>query len=120
MVAERNKYIKRAYEELQKISADEAMWRGYEAREKALRDYNTQVNAYRREGIEEGKTQGQIRAYIDAILDFLSETGEIPENLRTVIEEEKNIQLLKSWTRQAARVGSVEEFVEKTRMACAK
>lgn len=116
MVAERNKYIKRAYEELQKISADEAMWRGYEAREKALRDYNTQVNAYRREGMEEG----QIRAYIDAILDFLSETGKIPDNLRAVIEEEKNIQLLKSWTRQAARVGSVEEFVEKTRMACAK
>lgn len=40
MLAQRNQYIESAYEHLQVISQDRAKRLEYEAREKAIRDYN--------------------------------------------------------------------------------
>lgn len=50
MVAQTDEYIGEAFEELEKLSADKQKWMEYEARQKAIRDYNTQVQSYWEDG----------------------------------------------------------------------
>lgn len=61
-------------------------------------------------GLREGKAVG-IR---DSLLELLQEFGDIPEALQTRIESEKDLQVLTSWLKVAARADSLEEFQEKT------
>ena len=49
----------------------------------------------------------------DAILEFLGELGEAPEELRMLIHDETDLKRLTRWVKLAARSGSVEEFEEK-------
>lgn len=58
-MAEKDPYIEKAYEELERMSADEKKRLEYEAREKALRDYNSQMSSARRRGEEIGKEIGK-------------------------------------------------------------
>ena len=58
-MAERDPYIEKAYEELERMSADEKKRLEYEAREKALRDYNSQMSSARRRGEAIGKEIGE-------------------------------------------------------------
>ena len=57
IVAQTDEYIDEAFEELEKLSADKQKWMEYEARQKAIRDYNTQVQSYWEDGLEEGQRQ---------------------------------------------------------------
>ena len=67
MIATKNTYIKSAYKTLQVISQDEEKRMAYEAREKALRDYNQGMleaelrgrEIDRKEGQEIGQKEGQ-------------------------------------------------------------
>ena len=54
-------YINEAYEVLQKLSADERKRLEYEARQKAILDYNSQMSSAREEGREEGIQIGEKR-----------------------------------------------------------
>ena len=58
-MAEKDPYIEKAYEELERMSADEKKSLEYEAREKALRDYNSQMSSARRRGEAIGKEIGE-------------------------------------------------------------
>lgn len=58
MLARNNPYLKEAYEELKRLSADEEKRLEYEAREKAIRDQMSLISSYRREGLEQGIEQG--------------------------------------------------------------
>lgn len=53
-MAQSNEYLGEAYEALQRLSADEKKRVEYEARDKALKDYNTQMSIARREGEKKG------------------------------------------------------------------
>lgn len=55
MLATKNEYLKTAYEELEKISADKQKRLEYETRQKALYDYNTLMYEARQEGKQEGE-----------------------------------------------------------------
>lgn len=57
-MAKTDEYIKEALSELEKMSADERKRLEYEAREKAVRDYNTQLDSTLRHGLEEGVKRG--------------------------------------------------------------
>ena len=57
-------------------------------------------------GIRKGK--------IDSLMEILQELGDIPEVLQTRIESEKDLQVLTSWLKAAARADSLKEFREKT------
>ena len=57
MLAEKNPYIGSAYEHLQLISQDKQKRLEYEAREKAVRDYNQGMLEAREEGMEQGAEQ---------------------------------------------------------------
>ena len=60
-MAKEDSYIDEAYEMLKHMSADEKKRLEYEAREKAIRDYNSQIQASREEGRKEGITIGEKR-----------------------------------------------------------
>jgi len=59
-------------------------------------------------GIEKGRADGKI----ETILDFLEERGTIPEKLRQRIQEERDLEVLRQWSKKAASVKSIEEFEE--------
>lgn len=58
MMAKTNEYLGKAYETLTNISADEKKRLEYEAREKAIRDYNHQMKSNWKAGHEQGITLG--------------------------------------------------------------
>ena len=58
-MAEKDEYIGEAYELLKNLSADEKKRIEYEYREKALKDYNTQILSYEQRGREEGLKEGE-------------------------------------------------------------
>ena len=63
MLAEKNPYIKSAYQHLQVISQDKQKRLEYEAREKAVRDYNQGMleaeQRGKKEGLQEGRQEGR-------------------------------------------------------------
>ena len=59
MIATKNTYIKSAYETLQVISQDEEKRMEYEAREKAIRDYNQGMLEAEQRGWEIGRKEGR-------------------------------------------------------------
>lgn len=59
MIATKNSYIASAYEQLQVISQDKEKRLEYEAREKALRDYNQSMKEAQQTGWEAGREEGR-------------------------------------------------------------
>ena len=58
MLANENSYINKAYDRLTTLSADEEKRLEYEAREKAIRDYNWQMESNWKAGHKAGILQG--------------------------------------------------------------
>ena len=70
-MAKEDSYIDEAYEMLKHMSADEKKRLEYEAREKAIRDYNSQMQASREEGIAIGEEKGEQRKATKIITNML-------------------------------------------------
>ena len=47
------------------------------------------------------------------MLALLKELGEIPVGLRERILSETDLELLNRWLKQAAKAGTIQEFIEK-------
>ncbi len=99
-MAKTDQYMAEAFSELEKLSADERKRLEYEAREKAVRDYNSLMGGELRRGLErgikEGKKQG-IEQGIEqgrrALVIHMLENGMSPEDIMRVAgvsEEEIN------------------------------
>ena len=86
-MAEEDTYINEAYEVLQKLSADERKRLEYEARQKAILDYNSQMSSSREEGIQIGE------ARVNRLHDMLLKDGRI-EDLRKAVSDEGYMQKL--------------------------
>ncbi len=61
MIAEKDPYIKSAYDQLQIISQDEQKRLEYEAREKAILDYNQSIYEAEQRGEKRGELRGEKR-----------------------------------------------------------
>ena len=72
-VAKANEYLNEAYHTLRTMSADEKKRMEYEARDKALRDYNSQISSAERRGEE--RTRQVFKLYIQ---------GETQENIAKI------------------------------------
>ncbi|MCD8397710.1 MAG: hypothetical protein LUD12_11125, partial [Lachnospiraceae bacterium] len=57
-MANKNEYIDEAYNTLVNLSADEQKRLEYEAREKAIRDYNAAISYAQKQGLKQGIEQG--------------------------------------------------------------
>ena len=71
MLAERNPYIEKAYEKLQVISRDREKRLEYEAREKAILDYNQMMLEAREGGLKDGLKQGLEKGREEGIKAFI-------------------------------------------------
>ncbi len=84
MLAEKNPYIQSAYEQLQIISQDDKKRMEYEAREKAIRDYNYLMSSAEKKGIRKGQLQNMV---------FLVKNGILTLDIamQNIIEEDKKL-----------------------------
>ena len=99
-MAEKDEYIGEAYELLKNLSADEKKRIEYEYREKALKDYNTQILSYEQRGREEGikvgekigKAIGKQEARQELLIEFFQNGGtkEDAKKLLGATDEELN------------------------------
>ena len=102
MAAGKSEYIKKAYEDLNRISADEEKRLEYEARERAIRDHQYFSTVYketglregrkeglkigRQEGLQEGRQEGRQEG-IQAVVELLQEMGMEKEIVCVKIQE---------------------------------
>ena len=106
-MAEEDTYINEAYEVLQKLSADERKRLEYEARQKAILDYNSQMSSSREEGIQIGEARGEKRgiqvgekrgeARHKALCDHLLKDGRIEDLKKAVSDESYTEKLYKEY-----------------------
>lgn len=96
MVAKTSDSIQRAYDRLVNISADEKKRLEYEAREKALRDYEWQIKTNKEAGYRAGREEGESVATerINNLNKKLLESGRMDDLVRTVSNPEYQKQLL--------------------------
>ncbi len=62
---------------------------------------------------DEGRIEGKIEGKIESILELLAELGTIPQELRSSICGVTEPAILNGWLKLAAKVESIEEFVNK-------
>ena len=98
-MAKEDTYIDEAYEMLKHMSADEKKRLEYEAREKAIRDYNSQMLELKEEGRKEGRKeaikegiaigaeQGEQRKAASIITNMLRK-GKSPEEIADMTGED--------------------------------
>lgn len=60
-----------------------------------------------------GKDAGKAEGKAEYVLDLLEDLGEIPVRLRERILSETDLGLLNQWHKQAAKAGTIREFIEK-------
>ena len=77
-------------------------WRGLEAK------YMTFEELLKRR-----ESKGRIEGVAETVLTLLEVYGTVPEDVRERILSERHLEVLKDWTKLAAQVDSVEEFVSK-------
>ena len=86
-MAKEDTYIDEAYEMLKHMSADEKKRLEYEAREKAIRDYHSQMQASREEGRKEGREEGKKEGVASIITNMLRK-GKSPEEIADMTGED--------------------------------
>ena len=75
-MAKKDEYIEEAYNELKRLSLDEQKRMEYELRQKAVRDYNTQIKSAEKCGIETGRHDA-LRQVVGHMLDAGKSENEI-------------------------------------------
>ena len=101
MLAEKNTYIESAYEQLQVISQDKQKRLEYEAREKAILDYNQGIFEAEQRGIQQGIQRG-IQQGIQQGIE------------RGIAEEQKNTERERKRAEEAeARIKELEQMLTK-------
>ena len=64
-------------------------------------------------GLQEGIQEGVIAGKAEAIIELLEDISTIPDKVRERIHNEKDIKVLNSWLKLAAKAESIDEFVSK-------
>lgn len=94
-MAKKNEYLDEAYNELLQLSADEQKRLEYEAREKALKDYNTQMDYALEQGFQQGMERGMKQGIKQGIEQGRQQTkkifklymqGKVPEEIAEICE----------------------------------
>ena len=67
----------------------------------------------RKDEYEKGHQEGIIEGKVESILELLEDIGTIPDKVLERIHNEKDIKVLNSWLKLAAKADSIDEFVSK-------
>ena len=92
-MAKTDSFIEEAYKELEKLSADERAKLEYEARERAIRDYNSQMSSALRlgeqKGMKRGIQQGE-HAALKRVIEKMIEKGKSKEEIAELLDLDLN------------------------------
>ena len=66
------------------------------------------------EGRVEGRAEGRVEGKAESVLEVLELYEQVPEYVKKRISEEKDIEILSAWLKEAAKAESVEDFLENT------
>ena len=93
-MAEKDEYIREAYEDLKKLSLDDQKRLEYELRQKAIRDYNSQMKSAREDGRHDALRELIGKKLEKGMpLEDIAEFMELnPEEVRELAEEWKKEQ----------------------------
>ena len=82
-----------------------------EAIKVSIYEYNEELHLdnVRREGYEEGMAQGRAQLQ-ELLLDILQELGDVSEELKDLINCQKDMTILSKWVKQASKSDTVEQF----------
>lgn len=96
MLAQRNQYIESAYERLQAVSRDREKRLEYEAREKAILDYNQMILEAEERGEARGEARGieQGEARINKLNTFLIKDKRFDDLARSASDRDFQKQLM--------------------------
>lgn len=81
--------------------------RNWEAKYVRLQDL---INEERAEARQEGIEQGKIQRSRESVLELLEDLGEIPEDIKRLINAQSDEEILKQWLLKAARADTIEQF----------
>lgn len=95
MLAEKDEYIRKAYDRLEEISADEEKRLLYEERQKVIRDHRHMIASGRREGKREGLREGLQQA--NQLNQKLIADGRTDDLIRACSDEEFQKKLLEEY-----------------------
>jgi hypothetical protein len=64
-------------------------------------------------GILIGEGIGKLSTKREDILELLEDVGNISDEAKSLVEKEENLEVLKRWHKLAARVSSIDEFLDR-------
>jgi hypothetical protein len=67
-------------------------------------------------GMRKGDQNATLRTKREDILELLEDVGNISDDVKALVESEEDFDILKKWHKIAARVGSIDEFMDKVRI----
>lgn len=94
VMAKSDEYMEEAYDALKKLSADDRAKLEYEAREKAIRDYNSQMSSALRRGRKRGIVEGQLLNRIELIQKKCRKGKSLEQTADEMEEEVADIEKL--------------------------
>lgn len=106
-MASKNEYIEDAYNILKNISADEMKRLEYEAREKAIRDYNHQMYTSKQSGIREGIERGIERGIEQGLERGIELMSQLTQKM---VADNRTEELMKAITDKNLRMRLLEEY----------
>ena len=65
---------------------------------------------------EESAQKATLKTKRVDILELLEDVGNISDEVKALVEKEKDFDILKKWHKIAAKVGSIDEFMDKVRV----
>lgn len=100
-MAKKDEYIEEAYNELKRLSLDEQKRMEYELRQKAVRDYNTQIKSAEKRGEKSGEKRGRNEA-LKQVVGHMLDNGKNESEISSLIgcDLEEVMRLSEEW-RQA-------------------
>lgn len=108
------KYVKNSSDQTELPCEDENLRyiRGYIRKLKASKEIGVAyMQSWEKERLLIAK--GKIEGKTESILDFLQDLGSVPEELREKILNEKDLSILQTWLKLAAKAVSIEDFCSK-------
>lgn len=110
-MAKTDPFIEEAYSELKKLSADERKRLEYEAREKAVRDYNSLMGTQLRLGFEKGVQQGIDQGIQKGVQQGIQQGIQQGMNTKLAEQIRKKLAKGKSYTQIAEELEEEKEVI---------
>lgn len=112
MIKSKSPGILEAVEALKEMSLSRSLRCWYETELKLRRDRKAEDDYVREEGKIEGKAED--------IIELLEEIGTVSEELKRKISGQQDLDMLRTWLKLAARVGSTAEFEQQISQVLSK